>query len=74
MEIHYLIILEDAIVDADEDKKWIKMVLYKVFEMCYCLDKRKTACSPVQLATVKTWKEYGICREMTAKRAETANV
>lgn len=29
MEIHYLIILEDAIVDADEDKKWIKWYFTK---------------------------------------------
>ena len=40
-------------------EKKTKKVLYKVFEMCYCLNKQKTACSPVQLATVKTWKEYG---------------
>ena len=60
---------------ARKYEKKPKKVLYKVFEMCYCLSKRKkTACSPVKLATVKTWKEYGICREMTAKRAETANV
>ena len=35
MEIHYLIILADAIVDADEDKKWIKMVLCKVSFLCF---------------------------------------
>ena len=33
MKIHYLIILEDAIVDADEDKKWIKN-LNKYAEKC----------------------------------------
>ena len=55
-------------------EKKTKMVLYKVFKMYYCLNKQKKACSSVQLETVKTWKEYGICREMTAKRAKTANV
>ena len=39
MEIHYLIILEDGIVDADEDKKWIKMVLYKVSFLYILWDK-----------------------------------
>ena len=39
MEIHYLIILEDAIVDADEDKKWIKMVLYEVSFLYILRDK-----------------------------------
>ena len=38
MEIHYLTILEDAIADADEDKKWIKMVLLK-YHFCVLQDK-----------------------------------
>lgn len=38
MEIHYQIILVDAIVDADEDKKWIKWYFIK-YHFCILQDK-----------------------------------
>lgn len=59
---------------ARKYEKKPKKVLYKVFEMCYCLNKQKNSMFTSSTGNGENLEGVWICREMTAKRAETANV